>query len=137
MLRPQRRAAEFFAAVTLSALAAFGPSFQRAEADTVTAKPGLAPQFSRWPVPLYPSGVKRTMTWAPNSYGIDTSDSRPRVIAWYLGKLKSRAMQLDKKAPPPGIPLQLAVDGGHYIINLLTLRRGTTIEGTSINVIKN
>ncbi|MBD5603981.1 MAG: hypothetical protein IAI48_02655 [Candidatus Eremiobacteraeota bacterium] len=101
-----------------------------ARADTAAAKPGLAPQFSRWSVPIYTSRVTSTMTWAANSYEIETSDSRPKVIAWYLDKLKNRAMQLHKDSKRD-VPAQLAIDGGSYIINL-----ETAPSKTSINVIK-
>jgi hypothetical protein len=90
---------------------------------------GLAPQFSTWPVPLYTSNLKATLTWAPNSYEIDTSDSQDHVLAWYRGKLKSRAMTM----PPDATRIrQLAVDRGSYVINV-TAGSGKT----SINVIKN
>ncbi len=115
----------------LLVFAALVTSCPVARADTATAKPGLAPQFSRWSVPIYTSRVTSTMTWAVNSYEIETSDSRPKVIAWYLDKLRSRAMQLHKDSKRD-VPAQLAVDGGSYIINL-----ETGPSKTSINVIKN
>ena len=90
---------------------------------------GLAPQFSTWPVTLYTSNVKATLTYAPNSYGIDTSDSPDHVLAWYRAKLKSRAMIV---LPHSTGLRQLLVDRGNYVINL-TSGSGTT----SINVIKN
>ena len=122
----------FIAAIAILALAAFGSNYRIGLADTAASKPGLAPQFSRWPVPIYTSSVSNTLTWAPNSYEIDTKDSRAKVIAWYLGKLKNRAMQLHKDANAKGVPAQLAVDGGDYVVDLLILP-----NGTSINVVKN
>jgi hypothetical protein len=93
MVGSQRLAGAFFA-LTISALAGLALTNGPGKAATVTATAGLAPQFSRWPVPLYTSHVEKTMTWAPNSYEIDTSDSSEHVLDWFSAKLKNRAMRL-------------------------------------------
>lgn len=101
-------------------------------ADSVTPKPGLAPQFRTWSVPMYVSGVSATRTWAANSYEIDTTDARPRVIAWYVARLKQRAMLVHKHSNIKTLPTEIAFDGGDYAIHFTILRSGTTI-----GVIKN
>jgi hypothetical protein len=121
----------FIAAIAILALAAFGSNYRIGLADMAASKPGLAPQFSRWPVPIYTSNVNSTSTWASNSYEINTKDSRAKVISWYLGRLKNRATQIHKDSTTKGVPAQLAVDGADYFINLMILP-----TGTSINVVK-
>jgi|GEM_PF-2676278 len=131
MLIQRFRTTRFLVAIAILALAAFGSNYRLGLADTPPSKPGLAPQFSRWAVPIYTSSVSSTQTWAPNSYQIVTKDSRAEVISWYLGKLKNRATQIHKDSTTKGVPAQLAVDGADYFINLMILP-----TGTSINVVK-
>jgi hypothetical protein len=126
MFRLHTRAVAVAFAVSGCAVLASANSFGLA---AMAANTGGLAQFSTWPVPLYTSNVKATLTYAPNSYGIDTSDSPDHVLAWYRAKLKSRAMAV----PPHSTSLrQLLVDGGSYVINV-SAGSGTT----SINVIKN
>jgi hypothetical protein len=113
--------------LTLSVLMACAAAGSFAGAADAVATPGLAPQFGKWPVPLYVSNVRKTSTWAANSYEIETSDSVEHVLGWYSGKLKDRAMPINGRRLR-----QLAVDGGSYVINVL--KSGA---GASINVIKN
>jgi len=63
-------------AFTVSGCAVFASPNSIGVAAMAATTSGLAPQFSTWPVPLYTSNVKATLTWAPNSYEIDTSDSQ-------------------------------------------------------------
>lgn len=132
MHKRNQRAKNMLLALTIATLAWIGATCGPGIADTVTAKPGLAPQFSRWPVPMYTSSVDKTMTRAPNSYEIDTKDARPKAIAWYVAKLRGRALVLDKKGQAKELPGQIAVDGGVYVINFMVIP-----TGTSINVVKN
>jgi len=117
-------------AVLAIAAADVGACQSRVAAETVVAKPGLLPEFSRWPIPIYTSAVTNTQTWGPKSYAIQTKDPRSKVIAWYLAKLKDRTTPARH---PDGLNVQVLVDGAGYVINLEKANN----DGTSINVIKN
>jgi hypothetical protein len=105
------------------------PALTQLPATAAANPPGLAPQFSKWTIPLYSSHVTGATTYAPTSYGIATTDSPATVLAWYRAKLKGRVLEPHQSF---AWPKEFIVDSGTYVLHF-----NKDAGGTGINVIKN
>jgi hypothetical protein len=118
----------FLAALAVSAASA-APALLLSPASAAANPPRLAPQFGKWSIPIYPSRVTSTITYAPTSYGIETTDAPATVLTWYRTKLKARVMEPHQSF---AWPKEFIVDSGNYVIHFSKFG-----NGTEINVIRN